>query len=119
MNIIMQVIALAVFGYIVYLRSSHANRYRKMGYKTWGFNQTKDLYLADKEFKMENTSWLYKSTYIGFCYEFWWSPGGGFDASSYFINLLFISLFIFISIACWQFALACYAVYFMLGRMMS
>lgn len=119
MNLIMQIIALSTLGYIIFRRSSHANNFRKMGYKTWGFNKVTEPYTTDKEFTMENTSWLCRSTYIGFGLEFWWSPGGGFSLTPYLLNIIFISLFIFISIACWQFALVCYAVYFMLGRMIS
>lgn len=100
---------------IIYSRIKHALAF----YKTWGFKKVLNPYSGEREYTMPQTSWLCKAQYLGFGYEFWWSPGGGFSdvRKSFVLNIFIIVLMSYCCLMVPIFAIFLFLIYEMIIRM--
>lgn len=116
-NLIMTMLTLAVLAYIVKQRIKHAQYFRQAGYKLWGFEPVSAPYQGTRSFTMPNTSWHCKSVYIGFGFEFWWSPGGGFSVGDIFINAIMTIAAVLLAVFAWPVAIILFIFLIILGRL--
>lgn len=123
MEIIGTFLSLTLIGITYGFNIRHNLYWRKLGYKTWGFNSKVKTYDSIREYSLPTKSWHTKAIYLGNGLEFFWSPGGGFSFLGFFIqssfNILVLGCLIWLSFHLWILAFILLVVYWMLAVMLS